>query len=409
MPTNNSPNLTSFRMVPADPDQHLLSVSQIVADAFANGQYVDEISRQYIGNCHYDWATSRLIWDGENLVHHWGVWGYPMRLGPPMRLGAVQLQAAGVGAVVTREPYRKKGLMHQAALDSLQAMRANGYDLSVLRGRHYAKFGYVRAWNYVTYRLKAEEIPSFELQKPYQALGPEHMDAIIALYNQQYRDYSGTAVRPTYRMLQADDMGAHGWFDETGGLQGYVRAAPAGDKKSLQCLEATGDPQQGLAVLAELFGQEEYETLNFFTLPRQHPLLQIIRRGACIVEDRYFYHSGWQVRIVNLHSTLAKIRPLLQARLRRSHLANWQGQLHLGAGEQSAMLEIEAGEIHVSEAAPGEHSLNAGADLARFLIGSDEPEEIMQQAGVICTGMAGELAHVLFPNMYPMMSHWDEY
>jgi predicted N-acetyltransferase YhbS len=392
-----------FHMVPADPDEHLLAVSQIVADAFAGGQHVDEISQQYIGGCHYDWSTSRLIWDGDKLVHHWGVWGYPMRL------GAVQLQVAGVGAVTTREPYRKQGLMQRAALDSLQAMRANGYDLSVLRGRHYAKFGYVRAWNYVTYRLKAEEIPSFELQEPYQALGPEHVDAIVALYNQEHQGYSGTAVRPTYRMLQAGDMGAQGWFDETGALVGYVRAAPNEDKKALQCLEATGDPRQGLAVLAELFGQGEYETLNFFTLPRQHPMLQIVRRGACIVEDRYFYHTGWLVRLVNLQGALNKIRPLLQARLCRSHLANWQGELHLDGGQQSATLKIEDGEIHVTETAPGEHSVNAGADLARFLIGSDEPEEIMQQAGVVCTGMAGELARVLFPNMHPMMSHWDEY
>ena len=394
---------TPFHMLPADPKQHLMAVSQIVSDAFANGQYVDEISKQYLGNCHYDWSTSRLIWDGEQLVHHWGVWGYPMRL------GTARLRAAGVGAVVTREPYRKKGLMHMAARDSLGAMRENGYDVSILRGRHYARFGFVRAWNYVTYRLKAQEVPRPDLQRPYQALGPEHMDGIIALYNQDYRDYSGTAVRPTYRMLRAGDMGAYGWFDEAGGLEGYVRAVPTDDKKTLQCLEATGDPGQGLAVLAEMFGKGEYETLTFFTLPRQHPLLRVIRRGACVVEDQYFYHTGWQVRVVNLHSTLMKIGPLLEARLRRSHLARWQGELRLDAGEQSATLVIADGGVRVAAASASEHSIDGGAGIARFLIGSDEPEEIVQQAGMVCTGRAVELASVLFPNMYPMMSHWDEY
>jgi hypothetical protein len=320
----------------------------------------------------------------------------------------VQLQVAGVGAVVTREPYRKKGLMQAAALDSLKAMRENGYDLSILRGRHYTKLGYVRAWNYVTYRLKAEEVPTPDLQGLYQALGPEHMDEIIALYNHSYRAYSGTAVRPTYSMLQVGDMGAHGWF-KGGKLAGYVRAMPTDDKKTLQCLEATGDPQQGLAVLAELFAQGAYETLTFFTLPHQHPMLKIIRRGACTVENRYFYRTGWLVRIVNLESTLTKIRPLLETRLRRSRMADWRGALHLDADAQRATLEIEAGRIKVTAASPGEHSTNAGADMARFLIGSDEPEEIVQQADVVCTGRAGELANVLFPNMYPMMSHWDEY
>ena len=32
-------------------------------------------------------------------------------------------------------------------------------------------------------------------------------------------------------------------------------------------------------------------------MPYLHPMLAIIRRGACLVEDQYFYHTGWQVRI----------------------------------------------------------------------------------------------------------------
>ena len=76
-------------MTSAEPPRHTQSIAQITADAFAGGQYVDEISQQYIGNCHYDWQTSRLIWAGDRLVHHWGVWGYPMRVGP------IQLQTAG--------------------------------------------------------------------------------------------------------------------------------------------------------------------------------------------------------------------------------------------------------------------------------------------------------------------------
>ncbi len=61
---------TSYRMEPVDPQRRTQAIAQITADAFAGGQYVDEISRQYIGNCHYDWQTSRLIWDGDRLVHH---------------------------------------------------------------------------------------------------------------------------------------------------------------------------------------------------------------------------------------------------------------------------------------------------------------------------------------------------
>ena len=390
-------------MTPADPARHMMAIARLTADAFAGGQYVDEISQTYIGNCHYDWDTSRLIWDGEQLVHHWGVWGYPMRL------GNLELKVAGIGAVVTVEKYLKRGLMEMAARDSLDAMRKNGYDLSILRGRHYVKYGYARAWNYVTYRLKPDEIPELEIQAPYQLLEPDEMDAINALYNQTHQSYTGTCVRPTYRMLKADDMNAYGWFDKAGKLAGYVRAVPSDDKKTLQCLEAAGDPHQSLAVMGENFKQGEYEALTFFTLPHKHPILQLLRKGACVVEDRYFYNTGWRVRIVNLISTLEKIKPLLETRLRQSGFAGWQGDLYLDAGEQNATLKIDAGRVNILPGSPSQHNIQGGVDIARFLIGSDEPEEIIQQADMSCTGEAAALARVLFPNLYPVMSHWDEF
>ncbi|MBT3338855.1 MAG: GNAT family N-acetyltransferase [Anaerolineae bacterium] len=396
-----SKNVLPYPITPAKKDDHLMDVAKITSDTYANGQHLEEISKVYFANCHYDWDTSRLAFDGDDLIHHWGVWGFPMRL------GAAQVKVAGVGAVVTRKAYRKQGLMQKAALASFEAMRESGYDLSILRGRHYAKFGYARAWNYVTYRLNAEEIPKFTIKQSYEVLGPQHMNQIIALYNREYADFSSTVLRPTYRMLEVGDMGAYGWFSKEK-LIGYVRAEPSEDKKSLQCLEATGDAEQGLAVLGELFRKGNYETLAFFTLPKPHPMLQIIRRGACIVEDKYFYHSGWQVKIINLYSLIEKLTPALQARLEKSHLASWTGALALDAGDQQVTLSITAGKLNItSESA--EYKLIGGAALGRLLIGSDESNEIFQQENITCTKEVLELANTLFPNLHPVMSHWDEY
>jgi hypothetical protein len=389
--------------VPADPERHTRPIARLTADIFAGGQYVDDISRQYIGNSHYDWATSRLIFAGERLVHHWGVWGYPMRLGP------ARLRVAGVGAVATVEAHRRQGLMAQAAESSLAAMRDHGYDLSILRGRHYVKFGYVRAWHYVTYRVEPTELGPLPDPPAHRPLGPDDMDAIIALYNQSHEPFSGTAVRPTYRMLNQGDMSVYGWFDAAGGLAGYVRAVPEDDKKSLQCLEAAGDVGSGLAVLNQMREDRSLASLSFFTLPHQHPVLRRLRRGACLVETRLFAGTGWRVRLVDLESTLSKLLPLLEERLRRSHLAGWKGHLHLDGGAQSATLALDGGKIQFALPLPTGHNIHAGPALARLLIGSDEPGEVMQQEGIKTTGRGAELARVLFPNMRPMMSHWDEY
>ena len=327
-----------FQYTPPDANKHLLPLAQLCADAFTGGKYVDQFCANYIGNSHYDWGVSRIALDGDQVIHHWGVWGYPMRV------ETLELKAAGIGAVTTHESYRKQGVMHRAAQDSFAAMQQAGYDLTILRGRHYVKMGYARAWNYVTYRLKAEEIPALEPLQPYQPLGVERVSEMDDLYNRAHAGFTGAAIPPTFRNRPPEDIGVYGWDDEQGKLAGYVSAFPAEDNpKILLCLEAAGDPRQGLAVLGELFKNGQYESLGFFTIPHHHPLLQLLRKGACIVEDRYFDISGWRVRIVNLTSALQKLIPLFEKRLAQSQFANWQGSLLLDAGQQKVALQIEKG------------------------------------------------------------------
>lgn len=398
----------SYRVTPANPDDHLLPIAQMVSDAFAGGQHVAEIGQKYIGGSHYDFNVSRLIWDGADLVHHWGVWGCLMWV------ESVLLKSAGIGAVVTAEDYRKQGLMAQAAAASFEAMRYYGYDISILRGRHYHKFGYRRAWNYVTIKLNPaksppEPLPDVPLEVEYRPLGPADMEAIIALYNRETQGVTGSCVRPTYWMLEDGEMMAYGWHTPEGDLLGYVRAVPADENRVLQCLEAVGDPRQGLAVLKALYEQGAYEALHFFTLPYDHPMLQIVRQGACTVEDRYFHHTGWLVKVINLESTLLKLIPLFEKRLAKSAFAGWTGHFYLDSGEQSAVLDVEGGKVSVRTAPAGEHMLSGGPALGRLLIGSDAPAEVIRQEGMTYTGLGGELAEVLFPNLHPVMSHWDEF
>ena len=307
-----------------NPEQHLRAMGQLAADAFSNGQYVDAFCDNYIGNSNFDWKVSRLVFDGDKLVHHWGVWGYQMRL------ESIQLKVGGVGAVVTHPDYRKLGVMHRAADESFEAMAADGYDLSILRGRHYVKMGYARAWNYLHYNVNPEHFPVSEPVPDYQPLTPADIPAMDALYNHSHAEYSGTAVRPTFLNKHAEDICAYAWRDPAGQIQGYVRAVPDEEEpKRLLCVEAVGDPRTCLAVLYDLVRRGMYDKLACFTLPYLHPLLQFLRRGNLIVENRYFEISGWRVRIINLRSTLQKLVPLLEGRLAASRFADWQGNLLL--------------------------------------------------------------------------------
>lgn len=184
--------MTGIRVIATIAEQHLLPVEQLGASVFSGGEDIEPHAANYIGGSHYDWDTARVVFDGEQMNHQWGVWGYEMRLPPAL------LKVAGVGAVATDEAHGRQGLMQRAAQASFEAMEQNGYDLSILRGRYYANMGYSRAWNYVTCRLKPEDLPELE-PGPYQSLGVEHVPEIDALYNQTHAAFAGTAVRPTYR------------------------------------------------------------------------------------------------------------------------------------------------------------------------------------------------------------------
>ncbi len=202
----------------------------------------------------------------------------------------------------------------------------------------------------------------------------------------------------------------YGWFDVQGKLVGYIRAMPDEDNpKEFQCVEAVGDPLQGLAVLADLYQGKDYEKLTCFTLPYLHPMLQYLRNGAVIVEDRYFDISGWRVRVINLQRTLTKLIPQFEGRLVESRYATWQGNLLLDAGFQRSMINMDRGRVEITGEGISENVLHGGADIARFLIGSDEPDEIIRQAEMECSGLSVALARVLFPNLHPMMSQWDEF
>ncbi|MBE0687655.1 MAG: GNAT family N-acetyltransferase [Anaerolineaceae bacterium] len=396
--------MSTIKLVVPNETLHLRQMGQLTADQFAQGQYVDAFCDNYIGNSHYDWQVSRLVFDGDQLVHHWGVWGYQMRMED------IQLKVGGIGAVVTHPDYRKQNLMHQAAVASFAAMKEQGYDLSILRGRHYVKMGYARAWNYVTYRFKLEDFPVDVPVPAYQSLSLPEVPEMDVLYNQAYASFTGTAIRPTFYNKHPEDISTYGWRDDAGVLTGYVRAAPSEEEeKTLVCLEAVGNPQQALAVLADLFQKGEYEKITCFTLPHQHSLLQHLRLGNCIEENRFFEVSGWRVKIINLPSTLLKLIPLLEKRLTKSQFAGWTGSLLLDAGEQSALLRFDRGKITLEVGSSSANTLHAGAALSRFLIGSDEPDEIIRQDGMQCSGKSQELVCLLFPNLYPMMSHWDEY
>jgi predicted N-acetyltransferase YhbS len=391
---------------------HLELLYQMLNNIWEDGE--DFYENHYIGKSHYDPNVSRIVLLHHEVVSHWGVWGYDMRV------GEVLLKTGGVGAVATKEPYRKHGLMTQLGRESLEAMRKAGYDLSVLHGftSNYARFGYVRSWTDTSYEVHIDDV-NVQGQAPFLTrieLNNNH--AADMLYNATHAHLAGTAVRPTYQNVLMRRRQVYGWMDNSGTLLGYVYVEPIEDEVLL-CMEVAGNTQMALLVLLQLARVNKCSRIRFETLPHTHPMLVHLRRDTVRVVTDYnksygLKDSGWMIRLINLRSVLEKLSSDFTARLKDSLLATWQGRLLLASDEEQVALEINCGNIFVtlsesSQQNSNHPSVEGGHHLVQLLIGTEEPLEVAQAAQMKLTNGADKLIQILFPRRYPTLASWDQF
>jgi GNAT superfamily N-acetyltransferase len=133
---------SEFQVIPPDRLRHLDEMSDLMAKVFSDVGYFEfrnQCRRWYVNHSHYDWRVSRIgILDGR-IITHYGVWGYDMRI------GSAVVRAGGIGGVATHGDFRRRGFMARTVRASLDAMRGNGYDITILFGINdfYHGFGYV--------------------------------------------------------------------------------------------------------------------------------------------------------------------------------------------------------------------------------------------------------------------------
>ena len=407
MRARRSSIIRDLTIIPPDPRTHGDAICDFGAKLFSGGGYYrmrDHCRTGYVLGSHYDWSASRIgLLDGR-LVAHFGVWGYVMRI------GAARVRAGGIGMVGTDGGHRKRGLMAATAQASVQAMRELGYDLSILFGidDFYHRIGYVRAWAETTWTVRREDLPAEKPTVTPRRFRPLHRDDIAAIYNRENATQTGTAVRPTYpRCVYGEGLEGHLWTDARGRTVGYVVVGvrPA----CLECVEAGGDVEQALRVLARLADRAGRQEIQFTTFSEAGPLIRRVREGNCRAETRYRRCGGAMVATLNLVSTLAKMAPELGRRLAASHLARWRGNLLVVDGRREATLRLDRSHVKVSEGGQAEHAIRGGNRIAQLLMGTDDPAAIIEVAGMKITGEARALAEVLFPNQHPQLGLRDRF
>ncbi len=362
----------------------------------------------YLLEGHYDWAASAVGRLRDQLVSHWGVWEYRMRI------GQATVRCGGIGAVATHADHRKKGFMARTAAHSIERMRARGYALSILFGidDFYHRFGYVPAWRESRWHLLRSDLPGRSGRRPRLHRVPAAPSAALArLHNRWNRGLTGTAVRPTF--TKGFFMGPRAapeawiWRDAAGRAAGHVLASQDGG--ALVILEATGAPDVVLACAGELALRKGLPELRFETLPYPSALARRLRTLNCRYEQRYARDGEAMVRLVDLEACLRAMEPELSRRLASSPLDGYRGTLRIEGPEGAAGLAIDRGRARVVPAAAGRTSLRAGWHLAQLLLGTDEPMETCEVGRIRLAGDAPRLVPALFPAQHPQLQLGDRY
>ena len=400
---------TSLVMIAPDRRTHAAAVIDLMAKALpeAHGYYWmrDACRDAYLLPAHYDWHTSRIGMIGDRVVTHYGVWDYQMRI------GTARVRVGGVGGVATDADLRKRGFMDRTARASIEAMRAHGYDVSLLFGipDFYHRFGYVRAWSDTLVVAYAWDLPKEKPTVRVSGFKPRAHRDLADLYNRCYATTTGTAVRPTYTKK------TNPWFDLPVGYRWDVNGKPAGyvllrrRGNSITCGEYCGDAEEALRVLGMLARRWNCQEIRFDSLPYNCELVRKLRWGNSRVEVHNHRNGSALVALLNLRSGLGKMEDELSLRMRNSALADWAGALLIADTRDEVMLSISGGRVRADEPGPTSHAIRGGDEIVQLLIGTDRPSEVIEAGRMRLAGDAGRLAEVLFPEQHPTLSHPDHF
>lgn len=404
--------MDDIKIVAPKADRDLDAVIDLASKTFGNyWSFRRECRDGYIVGAPYDWATSRIGLIGSQVVTHFGVWDFTMRV------GVSRLRVAGIGAVATHDDYRKRGFMRRTVEECLAAQRLAGYDLTLLFGiqHFYDKFGYRRVFTDQTITVGRRDLPKMAANHPGTEsfreleISPEAIAGRLAeRSNREYETTTGTFVRPSF----TTNRKPHHWHGlewvGTAGESGYVIYDAS--SRMLKLVDCAGDAGSVLAALAEAVEANRCDGVQFTGVPARSRLGLALRRGDASFEGRYVQDGGAMAAVVDAQSTFEKLSPELSRRLEESGFASWTGVLALevGAGNRIS-LGVDNGRVAVVPDRETEAVITAGADVVRLITGGEHPEALLRSGAISATESARPLVKSLFPCVDPGLLPWDHF
>lgn len=391
--------------------EHRDAIVDLSGRIFGSGGYFrweDYCRNGYLDGSCYDWDLSRIAMLDGQILGHVGVWRYPMRI------GTARVATGGIGIVMTHPRFRQMGIAERTMRATIEAMREAGCSFSVLFGisNYYGRFGYVQAFPDPVAEVPAAGLPEGPPRLKRKAASL--LDLLRArgeigrLYDRDYGAQTGAADRPVYRRKLRD------WtvctLLEGDSARAYL--ATKVDGETLRVNEAAGvdGPGMGWELLAQirrLAGQARCPRVAFQLGPG-HPLMPYVRRNGCRVHMEYVRDGGAMALLLNLRDALEAMEGELSTRLAAGTRADHRGNLAIRMDDQEVTLRLADGRVRVGRGAAADR-IEGGPEIARLLLGSEVPREVIDTGGIRCAGDGRALAEALFPARHPYLPKADWY
>jgi predicted N-acetyltransferase YhbS/uncharacterized protein YbaA (DUF1428 family) len=390
-----------------DPDNDAPQLIDLICKTFAAGSGYwkgERICRHgYLLNSNYDWHASRVGKLGGEIITHFGIWRFQIRV------GRARVWAAGVGSVTTHGHYRKRGFLRQTANVTFNALRDSDYDISLLFGipNLYEQFGYRRAWTGLNAAIEVERSSAQAMVGRLERCGSGARADLAALYNRENATLTGTAIRPVFPIGNPlVDSDAYLW-KKNKRVAGFVFVGRTGS--TLEVRSWAGDPEAILTVVTRLAKARGLSTVQFQWIHYRSKLTRFLRRQNSEFKSDYRSSGGPMIRAISLRRFAMRLRPELEDRVKRSHLSTWRGDLLLDDSREAVTVRINQGKIELLPGAPSLNSVSGNEAIAQLMFGTDEPEETVDTGRIQLRGQAKVLVPVLFPNENPALSFWDRF
>lgn len=300
----------------------------------------------------------------------------------PMRIGNCVVRMGAVGSVGTDPIHRRAGYSAEVVRDSIQYMRAAGYDLSMLSTgiqSHYAKAGWVVYPTYnteVTLPPTLGELPGdvtieqYEPNRDLPVLGPIFDQFNVSRTGTFIKNQEYWVNRPTWRPYDPSLY----WIAKRGEeTVAYLLT----ERWKVGELGYLPDAQDAMcALFCHFFQCAQAAGVQQIDAPVPSESRKIFETMGCAVRRRE--QTNIMARIINLESLLTKIKPLLESRLRASDFSGWTGTIRIRYEADERTLAVRDGVISVvpESASPDIDLLCSQSQLLKLLFGNMSAEQV---------------------------------